>query len=355
MEPWGPNAEVRSRSEAYADARRRLTGASHNAERALAESAGEQVMARIAAEERAAMDAAYAAQKDLDYAVQSHPQQRFAKILDESERVNAPKLSYWQWFQQNPSLLTAVPKTDVQRTEDARVAFILRRIKEEQGKFDPGSPFEWDAARDDTKDYYTRASAGVSDAELQGMDSPYVYRAPFSDGAGGYAPLYDRETGHYPAALDAASIGAAAVAPLSYVAYPAAENIVSPLVGAGNQLARGNLTAAGEIASRLPLAALNPAYDRAAEGSEYDWRGAAGPGLSKWLPRAAMAASFLAKPPRLPVADRIRRVSPQAIKAAHRAASLRHHPDRGGSLEVMKRINEAASMNDIETLLRYAR
>lgn len=119
-----------------------------------------------------------------------HPATVYQGIMADAEGVKAPELSTWQWFAQNPGLLSSVPKTPERRDKDARGDYILTRLAEAAGKAEyPYSFYDEPALAEPAIQASQYAS---SPDESQAARSPYVYYRPRESQLPGAASLGER-------------------------------------------------------------------------------------------------------------------------------------------------------------------
>jgi len=318
---------------------------------------------RIESEYAAAEDSARRARDHYLRGEESHPGNEYAKILREAESVQAPELSAWDWFRQNPSLLEAVPLSDQQRTDNARLAHILKRVHEASNARAQSDPFAWGNYRGPLAE--SMADMESQAAELYGipgtgftgyperrrqLGSPYEYRPFGKDEYGQPLPMPGQ-------ALEA-------LRPLGAL-YGGVSRFKDNFLSGGAALAEGRL---GDAAKSLAYAVPNlasPSFHVGNAGTASDWRGYLGDGEAAALDVASEVPLFFFRglhPSRagrgvsvLGAEDRIRSYRDEVLGPLLRQAARKHHPDLGGSAEAMKRANAAFEAGDVETLRQMAR
>lgn len=382
-EPWGADAELAERRLAYEEAVAALEAAGTRAQdfRIPHRNAPQAYADLIDADQRAER-----LRRSYNYAVDKHPAHQFRQILADADGVTAPQLSRWQWFAQNPGFFTATPKTDEERDDDARAAYILKRVHEASNAAPAYDPFSWGNYQGALSEVLGQAQVeaadlyGVPGTELTGnptlrgnLESPYKHRKGFRDEAGNLLPWYDKESGHYPLLGEAAGTGAQAyflgkfpAAALGFNAMGSGHNTAIPVA---QQLSRGELGGAIDALASGPLSLLNPDYAAGRRDGPYDWRPGspaefvhAADTLADILPWVVATPRMRRRAPAAGAEGRVRSLLGDDLSAwqrqhrdAYHAAAKRHHPDYGGSGEAQRALNEAWRTGDTEALLRYAR
>lgn len=308
------------------------------------------------------------AAESLRHGRDQHPGNRLNKILQEAKGVRAPAMSSVDWWRQNPSILTAVPRSQEERDERERTAYILRRIHEESA--DSGGPLSWNNYRfsQGVSDLEVEAARGLgvhgvpgsgNAAAVRSWTAPYKYRPWFQTEDGEWLQYYDKDSGAYPILDDVAALGATAAGsyafpswPLYAGAYRAADNFVD----AGDKLARGRVGEAAKSAAYAIPGIVSPSFHVAGPGMEGDWRQKAGPWIAGTAD-LAMEAAMLAAAPRLrrlpQSTDKIRQLQGELRDAYHRASRVAH-PDVGGSEPLQQLVNRAFESGDRAMLERIA-
>lgn len=291
-----------------------------------------------------------------------HPAVAYAKIQEEAESVEAPELSAFDWMRQNPSLLEAVPKTDDQRRDSARVQFVLDRVREESGRMGADDPMSWSKYQGPMREDMDRDLSYAADPKLtRGLQSPYLYEPPtWMDDSGEMLPLMPDPV--YPEPLSPVTgspfidrtIENVASRPMNAL-FGGLYRFPDNLIAGGRAAAEGRLTdAAAAAASAIPNL-VSPAFHRGGAGMEDDWRPAAGPTASAAIDMAAFLAPMAATGRVRPRIAMPSRVNPTLLRDAHQAAARKFHPDMGGSVEMMKAINryrEDGNLAALQGLLR---
>ena len=366
---FGPDAEIASRQSAYEEAMRKWRAAEAERLRAF-HYAGDQhslPKQRASEAEQSAMERAQRAGGYLRSGLEQHPAAEFDSILSEAEGVRAPELSGFQWWQQNPSVLSAEPLSRSERDEKARLDFILRRVHEASNARGQSDPMAWGnysgpmAGRMRDMEVMAADAYGVPGTDLGGnaglrnyLQSPYKYRGYFRDEMGNALPWKDEETGHMPLLADAGAAAATVLMGpqvLPYRAVASAHNTALPFI---RKTMEGDFGAAADIAARSPLAALNPALSPGRKGGDYDWRA----GVPSEVANALDVTGEHVLPwfvgfPRMPL-QRPQLAAAGDAETLRRQLARRYHPDLGGSAEAMRRVNTAADAGDIRALLRMA-
>lgn len=386
-EEFGPDAEVLRRRQLHEAAMRRLKEADEAAQRFrppyLDAGRTGPLRDRVEAEHAAAYEAAQRSARYYNDGVEEHPENQYLKILADSQSVKAPELSDWQWFSKNPGFLTASPRTDDERTANARLEFILRRVHEAQRDENPHDPMSWASYRGPLAGPMTEHSvlalrAAQDAAFLENLQSPYTHRKLFRTEEGEPLPWYDKESGHYPAMAEAAQLAATVYGYgkwfkpiMAFNAMATAHNTAIP---ATQELFGGRPGAALDVLARYPLGVLNPEYSAGRKGGPYDWRGGGVPA------EFAVAADTLAETvpwfwaPRLRGRQRIPALAKEVkswrdLSAADAAEAnrirrsflMRYHPDHARSNpgvaddSVMRRLNELVDTGDLAGLRAFAR
>lgn len=378
MAEFGPDAELAARLQAMEESMAKLEQAGRPLQRFRVpyRAAAEQSRARSRLEAEYA-DAAERAERARDSyvrGVEQHPAAQYRQILEEADGVKAPELSGWEWFKQNPSLLEAVPKTDKERTQDARTAFILRRVGDAAAK-SVGGPFAWSGYGGPGSDAI-QAATEAAGAYASGprvrvaMESPYHYQ-PYSllDDNGEMLPVMGDPV--YPEAYGDSLTGspladrvlANAYRPVSAL-WGGAGRFHDNFVSGGAAVSEGRLSDAAKAFGYAVPNLVSPSFHVGGPGMEDDWRGYVKPGEAAAMDLAAdvpwwfTRGVYRSRPGRgLTVAgaeDRIRQYRDELLGPLMRKAAQRHHPDVGGSLDAMKRVNEAFATGDVDTLRRMA-
>lgn len=289
------------------------------------------------------------AEKSLEQGVEDHPRNLLASALAGAERVRVPELSGFQRWQQNPSLLTAVTRSDEDRLAAARQMYILDKIRPHTQRHPPGSPLAIDNYYGPGKDIL--ADAMVEDRYFQEhpavrkmLESPYEYVPD------GYSPEMEKLS---PGQLITDPLNRATGA-----VYGGLHRFKDNFLAGGRDLARGQLgSAVKDFAYALPNL-VSPVFHRGGEGSDQDWRPDAGP-MAAPIELAGEVPFFFYQgvmPKRaLPAGERIRQlVDPDVLNAAYKSAARRHHPDVGGTTEAMQMLNRLREMGDVQGIARMA-
>lgn len=289
--------------------------------------------------------------KDLE----DHPANLYASILQGVQSVRAPRLSRYEKFRENPSLLTAVPRTDEERDQNARLLYVLDRVREHTSRHPSGSPLAIEHYRGPGADYLSEAmtedAARQRNPAMQGfLESPYTYIPP------GYGP--DMEP------LPEESLYTDTLNRVVSAPWGAAGRFHDNFLSFGAAVSEGRgYDAAKSFAYAVPNL-LSPAFHRGGPGMEDDWRSYVSPreaaaidtaaDLPWWFFRGIIPGRRGRGLARLGAEDRIRSVRNELLEPLRRKAAWRHHPDRGGSTEAMQRVNAAFDAGDVETLSRMA-
>ena len=289
------------------------------------------------------------AEKSLEQGVEDHPRSLLASALAGAEQVRVPELSGFQRLYANPSLLTAVTRSDDERLANARQMYILDKIRPHTQRHPPGSPLAIDNYYGPGKDIL--ADAMVEDRYFQEnpavrkmMESPYEYVPE------GYSPEMEK-----------LSPGQLVTDPLNRATgamYGGLHRFKDNFLAFGRDLAKGRGgSAAKDFVYAVPNL-VSPVFHRGGEGSEQDWRPDAGPmagaiDLAGELPflfyRGVMPNRALS------AGARIRQLAdPDALNAAYKSAARRHHPDVGGTTEAMQALNRLRDMGDVQGIARMA-
>lgn len=383
-EPWGAGAELAERERAFRRAAEVMEAARARALESRRPRPGltdelasqqDEAESQVRAAEAPARTAALA----YEHAYQSHPATQYRQILAEAGEVQAPKMSGWQWFAQNPSLLEAVPLSDEARREQARLSHVLKRVHEASNARPPHDPFSWGNYQGPESQHMAALQAlaaehfGVPGTEFTGnperrrqLDSPYHYRPFNRDEDGDLLPMPGSDTWHRQAS-ESGSLPEdqllEAFRPLS-AAWGGVSRWKDNFASGGAALAEGRL---GDAAKGFGYAIPNlvsPSFHRGAAGADGDWRGylepreAAALDVAAELPLLFSRGLYRGRPgtgvAALGAEDRIRQYRDELLGTLYRRAARRHHPDVGGSVDTMKQINEAASAGDLESLRRFA-
>jgi hypothetical protein len=360
-ESFGPDAEIEGLRSAYESAKESY----ETLRREYDERAAQATPEKAESMRRAVDEAAQRAERArglLRSAMQRHPASEYSQIIEDSKAVQAPEMSAWQWFKQNPGILEARPLSQDRRTQNARLAYVLQRVREAASRGSPHDPMHWGnysgPGADQMADLQARAAEvyGIPGSGLSGnaelrrqLESPYDYR-PFGRDEEGEWLGKNRMLEETLRPLDAAWGGVTRWK----------DNFLS----AGSALAEGRLKdAAADAAYAFPGLA-SPAFHRGGPGSSSDWRGYLEPGEASameiafdaplWLTRGVYRKAV--RPPSLAsggAEDRIRQLRGE-LGPMYRRAARANHPDRGGSADIMKQINAAFEMGDVNALRRFA-
>ena len=354
--------ELADLKAAVASARAASDQAAAELARAQQEQASPALLARFqrdaaaAREREARLEASFKATRD------RHPAVAYAKIQEEADNIQAPELSTFDWIRQNPSLLEAVPKTDDQRRDSARVQFVLDRVRQESGRMGADDPMSWSKYQGPLREDMDRDLAYAADPKLaRGLQSPYLYDPPtWTDDSGEMLPLMPDPV--YPEPLSPVTgsplidrtIENLASRPMGAL-FGGISRFPDNLIAAGRAAAEGRLTdAAAAAASAIPNL-VSPAFHYGGAGMEDDWRPAAGPTASAAIDMAAFLAPMAARGPRIGMPQVRPQVNPALLRAAQRAAARRFHPDIGGDAELMRAANiyaEEGNLAALQGLLR---
>ena len=362
--------ELQAREDAYGRALDRFQAAKAKVE-AIPESYRQSSEAAALKDDLSrAQDAAQRAYEYLQSGEQQHPSNQAAAIYLEAEGLEPPQLSAWQWYKQNPNLLEAVPKTDAERKAGLRQDFILRRVQEAAGKSE-GTPFSWsNASGEDIRQLAESARRYAEDAVgQQQMASPYLYE-PYSltDETGEPLPLV--RTSGYPD-LTSLSTGSPRADRVLYnmarpglAVYRGLDRWKNNFLAGGAALSEGRIgDAAKSFAYAIPNL-VSPAFEVGGEDRPQDWRTYMTPEEAGWTEFALDLPfwlegrnAFLRRPGKslAPLGSSPRsRIQDELLRPLQRRAAKRHHPDVGGSEEMMRRVNEAFDRGDIDALRRLA-
>ena len=360
-EGFGPDEELLSRRQAYDAAMQRLEAAREQSTRA-AGFGDTHAGRRVAGELQAAEAAARAAAAYYNSGVDQHPENQYRRILEESEGVKAPEISTFGWIAQNPSVLEAVPLSDQQRADNARLAHVLKRVHEASNARGPSDPFSW-------SNYRGPMSEGMAEMETQAAE---LYGIP-GTGFSGYAekrrqlesPYQYRQFGkdEYGQPLPMAGQVMEALRPLSAL-YGGLSRFKDNFISGGAALSEGRVGDAAEAFAYAVPNLVSPVFHRGGEGMESDWRDylsgreSAAIDLAADVPLFFTRGVFPARAGRgvsvLRAEDRIRQYRDEMLRPLLQQAARRHHPDVGGSVEAMKRANAAFDAGDVETLRQMA-
>jgi hypothetical protein len=289
------------------------------------------------------------AEKSLERGVEDHPQSLLASALAGAEKVRVPELSGFQRAYANPSLLTAVPRSDDERLANARQMYILDKIRPHAQRHPSGSPLAID-------NYYgpgrgILADALVSDRYFQEnpairkmLESPYEYVPD------GYSPEMEKLA---PEQMITDPLNRATGA-----VYGGLHRFQDNYLAFGRDLARGQGGSAfKDFVYALPNL-VSPVFHRGGPGSEQDWRPDAGSMAAPIEVAGQLPFLFYqgVMPRRaLPAGERVRQlVNPDALNSAYRSAAMRHHPDVGGTTEAMQMLNRLREMGDVQGIARMA-
>jgi len=360
-EPFGPDAELEARAERLRQARLALAK-SRRTEPQLRKGLGlpygplspEQSLAVSEADSQSYHGSPEAravefAQKSLDQGFEDHPQNLLASAMAGAKKVSVPQLSGFQWAYANPSLLTAVPRSDDDRMANARQMYILDKIRPHTQRHPSGSPLAIDNYHGPGSDILQEAM--VSDMYFQqNPDIRKMLESPYKYVPEGYTPEMEKLS---PEQLITEPLNRATSA-----LYGGLERFSDNYLAFGRDMARGQGGSAfKDFAYAIPNL-VSPVFHRGGPGSDQDWRPDAG---SMALPiEAAGQLPFLfyrgVMPKRaLPAGERIRQlVDPEVLNAAYRSAARRHHPDVGGTTEAMQILNRLRDMGDVQGIARMA-
>lgn len=327
-----------------------------------------QVSDSMAAGERLASEGLERASRAFEFARQNHPVQVAQDVARRAAGVNAPDLSPWQWWQQNPSILTAVPLSQSDRTARLQEAALLEGLEEADRRFPVGHPYNLygygsnDPSAGVAGDRIRSLIDSYSPEYVDTLRSPYRYRQFFRNAAGEPMPLVDRQGGVEPGpvgdalTLAGAAMGAAAPRWLGAIGFGRAlTGAHDSAIPALQQAYQGDLAGLGQTLAQAPVAALNPSMATGRRGGPADWRRGVPAEISGALDVVAgdimpwfVATPSLAAIRPAPRADEIRRLT--------RELARRYHPDlTGGSDEMMRQINKAAAGGDLRWLRALAR
>ena len=360
-EPFGPDAELESRAERLRQARLALSKI-RRPEWELREDLGlpygpllpGQDVAVAQADSQAYYNspearAAEFAEKSLEQGVEDHPRTILASALAGAEKVRVPELSGFQLAYANPSLLTAVPRSDEERLANARQMYILDRIRPHAQRHPPSSPLAID-------NYYGPGREILADAMVDDkyfQDNPAVRKmleSPYEYVPDGYSPEMEKLSPEQ-RIMDPLNRATDTV-------YGGLYRFKDNFLAGGRDLARGQFGAAAKDFAYAVPNLVSPVFHRGSEGSEQDWRPDAGP-MAGAIDLAGELPFFFYRgvmPKRaLPAGERIRQlVDPDVLNAAYRSAARRHHPDVGGSTEAMQLLNRLRDMGDVRGIARMA-
>lgn len=322
------------------------------------------------------------AEKSFEQGVEDHPANQYRRIMEDAQGVKAPELSDWDWFRQNPGFMTAKPRTDEERLQNARLDFILRRVHEAQqgrGAYDPMSWANYNGPESERMDSLAAMAAeayGVggqagNHAILEKLRSPYTHRQVFQDERGDMLPWYDRESGHYPIMAEGAGLGASAFAHAKWLKPILAVNAMATAhnaaIPASQQLYGGNVGGAMDVLARAPLGVLNPEYAPGRPGGAYDWRPGVPSELVTGADTAAEILPWLVATPRFgrsripQLARQVKRWSDLSAaelaeaRKVHGALSRKYHPDLiGGDGAIQRRLNDLFESGDLPGLRSFA-
>jgi hypothetical protein len=329
---------------------------------------------RIEREYREARESAQRSRQYYLSGVDQHPLNQYIDITESANDITAPDLSWWEWFRDNPSILTARPKTDEERTQQARTDFILRKVQAAQGR-NASDPMAWSnysgpGSQAMRADMEMASQYAKNPLAKQAMASPYHYE-PFTllGEDGKVLPILPGEG--YPSlpgeSLTGSPLGdrliGNAVAPLGAM-WGGVSRFHDNFLAGGAAASEGRVgDAAGAFATAIPNL-VSPIFHRGGPGMKDDWRQYTTPQGAFAIDMAAeiplwMTRGILPRRPgrglaRIGTEDRIRSMRDELLQPLRRRAAQRHHPDVGGSVEAMKRVNAAFDAGDVETLRRMA-
>jgi hypothetical protein len=329
---------------------------------------------RVEKEYREAFGRAQRARQYYLSGVEQHPANQYIDITEQASKITAPEMSWWQWFRDNPSILTARPKTDEERTEQARRDFVLRKVQEAQ-KRDASDPLSWSnysgpGAEAMRADMEMASQYANNPLVQQAMASPYHYEPFTLLGEDGKVlpimpdPAYPSLPGE---SLTGSPLGdrlvGNALRPLAAL-WGGVGRFHDNFLAGGAAASEGRVgDAAGAFAAAIPNLA-SPIFHRGGPGMADDWRQYVRPREAFAIDMAAeiplwMTRGVLPRRPGRGLAtlgpeDGIRRLQKELLQPLRRRAAQRHHPDVGGSVEAMKKVNAAFDAGDMETLRRMA-
>jgi|688.fasta_scaffold00668_80 hypothetical protein len=289
------------------------------------------------------------AEKSLEQGVEDHPQNLLASAMAGAEKVRVPELSGFQWAYANPSLLTAVPRSDDDRLANARQMYILDKIRPHTQRHPPGSPLAIDNYYGPGKDIL--ADAMVEDRYFQ--ENPAIRKmlaSPYEYVPDGYSPEMEKLS---PEQLITDPLNRATSA-----VYGGLSRFSDNYLAFGRDMARGQGGSAfKDFVYGIPNL-VSPVFHRGGPGSEQDWRPDAGSMAAPIEVAGQLPFLFYrgVMPKRaLPAGERIRQlVDPDVLNAAYRSAARRHHPDVGGTTEAMQMLNRLRDMGDVQGIARMA-
>jgi len=297
--------------------------------------------------------AAEYAEKQYQRDLEDHPANLYASILEGSQAVRAPRLSGFDKWRLNPSLATAVPRTDEQQDENARLLYVMDRVRDHARRHPSNSPLAIEHYRGAGADYLAEAmvedSTRQQNPAVQGfLESPYTYIPP------GYGPDLEPLP---PERLLTDTLNRAVSAP-----WGAAGRFHDNIIGGASAFAEGRGAEALKSAAYALPNLASPVFHRHGPGMEGDWRERMEPGEAAAIDTAAELPwwFFRGIAGRSPgrslagVENRIRGHRDELLSLRGRAAQ-RHHPDIGGAADDMRRVNAAFEAGDMQTLLRMAR
>lgn len=347
------DAELQSRRAAADEAMAVLDARKAEAERAAQAGASKEKIASLEQGVQSAYEQARRLAEFYNSGVAQDPLTQYQSIMSQAADVQAPELSAYEWWKQNPSLLEAVPLTDEQRTANAREAFILKRVHEAANSLPPSDPLNWSNYRGPEAghmaDLEVRAAEmyGIPGTAFQGyperrrqLESPYDYRPWNKDDYGQNLPPGQQllEAFRIPGAL-----------------YGGIGRFKDNFIAGGRAASEGRAYEAIKDFAYAAPNLLSPSFHRGGEGMADDWRPAAGRPLANAIEYANLAGELLAggnlfrrRAPAIPAAGDLARV-----EQLRRELGRRYHPDVGGSVEAMKAINRAADAGDTDTLMRF--
>lgn len=289
------------------------------------------------------------AEKSLAQGIEDHPRNLLASALAGAQKVSVPGLSLFQWAYSNPSLTTALPRSDDERLANARRMYILDKIRPHTQRHPSGSPLSLDNYRGPGSEILSEAMVDdmyfqQNPAVREMMESPYEYVPD------GYSPALERLSQEQ-VLLDPLNRAAGAV-------YGGLGRFADNFLAGGRDLARGQFADAAKDFAYAAPNLVSPVFHRGSAGSAQDWRPDAGP-MALPIELASEVPFFFYRgvmPGRaVPAGERIRQlVDPDALNDLYRAAARRHHPDLGGTTEAMQTLNRLRELGDMRGIARMA-